>query len=238
MLLHVPNVLTPEQTRELRTALDQALEDGLWIDGRASVGEQGAKVKRNRQLPENSPLAQRLGAVILDALAQNPLFFSAALPLRYLPPMFNRYEGGEHYGMHVDGSVRYAPTAMPNPAVPGGLALRTDLSCTLFLCDPEEYEGGELIVADTYGEHEVKLPAGDLILYPSSSLHRVAPVTRGARVCSFFWLQSMIRDDSKRALLFELDQNIQKLRARIGDCEETVSLTGNYHNLLRLWAEV
>lgn len=234
MLLHIPNVLTQEQVRGMRTALDQALDAGSWVDGRASVGDQGAKVKHNRQLPEHSPLAQQLGAVILDALKKTPLFFSAALPLRFLPPMFNRYEGGEHYGMHVDGSVRYAP----NAAFPGGLALRTDLSCTLFLCEPEDYDGGELIVADTYGEHEVKLPAGDLILYPSSSLHRVAPVTRGARVCSFFWLQSMIREDSKRALLFELDQNIQKLRARLGDCEETVSLTGNYHNLVRLWAEV
>lgn len=230
MMLHVPEVLTAAQVQEIR----QALDTGDWTDGRNTVGEQGAKVKRNRQLPENGPLAQKLGQIVLDSLKKNVLFFSAALPLRLVPPLFNRYEGGEHYGMHVDGSVRYAP----NAAFPGGLALRTDLSCTLFLCEPEDYDGGELIVADTYGEHEVKLPAGDLILYPSSSLHRVEPVTRGARVCSFFWLQSMIRDDSKRTLLFELDQNIQKLRARLGDCEETVSLTGNYHNLLRLWAEV
>ncbi len=234
MLLHIPNVLTPAQVQEFRTALDQALDANQWVDGRASVGNQGAKVKNNRQLPENSPLALQLGGAILDALKNSPLFFSAALPLRFAPPMFNRYEGGEHYGMHVDGSIRYAP----NAAFPGGQALRTDLSCTLFLCEPEDYEGGELIVADTYGEHEVKLPAGDLILYPSSSLHRVEPVTRGARVCSFFWLQSMIRSDAQRGLLFDLDQNIQKLRAKIGDSEEVLGLTGHYHNLLRLWAEV
>jgi len=222
----------------MRAALDRALDDEQWIDGRSSVGAQGARVKRNRQLPEHAPLAQQLGTVILDALQGNALFFSAALPLRYLPPMFNRYEGGEHYGMHVDGSVRYIPHATPNPAIPGGTALRTDLSCTLFLCEPEEYDGGELIVTDTYGEHEVKLPAGDLVLYPSSSLHRVEPVTRGARVCSFFWLQSMIRQDGQRTMLFELDQTIQKLRAQHGDTPETVQLTGHYHNLLRLWAEI
>jgi PKHD-type hydroxylase len=226
MMLHIPEVLNAVQVRDMRAALDAA----DWVDGRETVGDQGARVKRNRQLPERSPASLRLGEVILAALARNPLFFSAALPLRFVPPLFNRYEGGEHYGLHVDGSVR---------AIPGtGQQLRTDLSCTLFLCAPEDYEGGELEVVDTYGVHEVKLPAGDLILYPSSSLHRVTPVTRGARVCSFFWLQSMVRDNQQRATLFELDQTIQKLRARLGETEETVSLTGQYHNLLRMWSEV
>jgi PKHD-type hydroxylase len=226
MMLHVPEVLSAEQVREMRARL-QATD---WVDGRQTVGDQGARVKRNRQLPEQSPIGHELGRSILAALARNALFFSAALPLRFVPPLFNRYEGGEHYGLHVDGSVR---------SVPGtGEQLRTDLSCTLFLCDPEEYEGGELEVVDTYGVHEVKLPAGDLILYPSSSLHRVHPVTQGARVCSFFWLQSMVRDDRQRAMLFELDQVIQKLRGRLGECEESVALTGQYHNLLRMWSEV
>lgn len=226
MMLHVPGVLTQGQLAEIRQKLDAA----DWVDGKATVGAQGAQVKRNRQLPELSPLGLELGNVILKALVNNPLFFSAALPMRYMPPLFNRYEGGEHYGFHIDGSVR---------SIPGSnLSLRTDLSCTLFLYEPEDYEGGELIVSDTYGEHEVKLPAGDMILYPSSSLHKVEPVTRGARVCSFFWLQSMVADEGKRRLLFELDQNILKLREKLGDCAEVVGLTGHYHNLLRLWAQV
>jgi PKHD-type hydroxylase len=225
MLLHIPEILTREQVAQFRQQLDGA----EWVDGRATVGDQGAKVKRNRQLAENSPLARELGQIVLAALQRNPVFFSAALPQRFVPPLFNCYEGGEHYGMHVDGAVRI---------MSGGERLRTDLSCTLFLCDPEDYEGGELIVQDTYGEHEVKLPAGDLILYPSSSLHRVAPVTRGARVCSFFWLQSMVREDWKRTMLFELDSTITKLRERVGETEETVALAGHYHNLLRMWAEV
>ncbi len=226
MMLHVPEVLSADEVRQMRTALDAA----DWVDGRQTVGDQGARVKHNRQLPEHSAVARELGARILAALARNPLFFAAALPLRVVPPLFNRYAGGEHYGFHIDGSVR---------ALPGsGEQLRTDLSCTLFLGHPEDYDGGELEVVDTYGTHEVKLPAGDLILYPSTSLHRVQPVTRGERVCSFFWLQSMIRDDGRRSMLFELDQTIQKLRARIGDAEETVALTGHYHNLLRMWSEV
>jgi PKHD-type hydroxylase len=226
MMLHVPEVLNAQQVREMR----ERLEATEWVDGRTTVGDQGARVKRNRQLPEQSPVGRELGRAILGALSRNALFFSAALPLRFVPPLFNRYEGGEHYGLHVDGAVR---------ALPGsGEQLRTDLSCTLFLCAPEEYDGGELEVVDTYGTHEVKLPAGDLILYPSSSLHRVHPVSRGARVCSFFWLQSMVRDDRQRAMLFELDQVIQKLRGRIGETEESVALTGQYHNLLRMWSEL
>lgn len=226
MMLHVPEVLTAEQVHEIRSTLDAT----DWVDGRETVGAQGAQVKRNRQLSEQSPVGRELGRVILGALSRTPLFHAAALPLRFVPPLFNRYEGGEHYGLHVDGSVR---------ALPGsGEQMRTDLSCTLFLCDPDDYEGGELEVVDTYGTHEVKLPAGDLILYPSSSLHRVHPVTRGARICSFFWLQSMVRDDHRRGMLFELDQTIQKLRARLGECEETVALAGQYHNLLRMWSEL
>lgn len=226
MMLHVPGVLTAEQVHRMRTALDGS----TWVDGRETVGPQGALVKNNRQLAERSALGLQLGQTILEALAHNSLFFSAALPLRFVPPLFNRYEGGETYGLHIDGSVR---------SVPGThLQLRTDLSCTLFLCEPQDYDGGELEVVDTYGTHEVKLPAGDLILYPSSSLHRVQPVTRGARVCSFFWLQSMVRDVGRRTLLFDMDQAIQKLRARLGDCDETLALSGHYHNLLRMWSEV
>lgn len=226
MMLHVPEVLSPGLVARLRAALDAA----DWTDGRETVGLQGARVKRNRQLPEQSPLARELGELVLQALARHPLFVSAALPLRTVPPLFNRYEGGEHYGLHVDGAIR---------AVPGTMhSLRTDLSATLFLCEPQDYEGGELVVHDTYGLHEVKLPAGDLVLYPSSSLHRVQPVTRGTRTCAFFWCQSMVRDDTRRRLLFELDQNLQQLRERHGDEAELVALTGHYHNLLRMWAEL
>jgi PKHD-type hydroxylase len=181
-------------------------------------------------LPETSPLARELGQIVLDALAGSPLFFSAALPLRTCPPLFNSYAGGEHYGNHIDGSMRRIPAT--------NQWLRTDVSSTLFLSAPDEYDGGELIIEDAYGTHEVKLPAGDLILYPSTSVHRVEPVTRGARVCSFFWTQSMVRDDGRRSLLLELDRNIQSLRARLGDCPEMVGLTGHYHNLLRQWSEV
>jgi PKHD-type hydroxylase len=226
MMLHIPGVLTREQVSEMRRRLDES----QWIDGRATVGEQGAKVKQNRQLPESSPLALELGQTILTALATHPLYFSAVLPLRTIPPLFNSYAGGEHYGAHVDGSMRRIPGS--------GEWVRTDVSTTVFLCDPDEYDGGELIVTDAYGEHEVKLPAGDAIIYPSTSIHRVEPVTRGARVCSFFWSQSMVRDDMRRGMLLELDQNIQSLRARLGDCPEMVGITGHYHNLLRQWSEV
>ncbi|WP_417283216.1 Fe2+-dependent dioxygenase [Comamonas sp.] len=229
MMLHIPNVLSREQVASMRAAIDAA----DWVDGRATVGSQGAQVKRNRQLPEDSPIALQQGCIIEQALAANSLFFSAALPARSMPPLFNRYSDSETYGLHVDGAARRVAGA----AMGGPQWLRTDLSCTLFLCEPEDYEGGELVVVDTYGTHEVKLPAGDLILYPSSSLHRVEPVTRGERVCSFFWAQSLVRDDSRRALLFEMDQAITRLRAQLGETPETVSLTGNYHNLLRMWAE-
>jgi PKHD-type hydroxylase len=225
-MLHIPQVLTKQQVADIRQRLDAS----NWVDGRETVGAQGAQVKKNRQLSELSPLGRELGEIVLKALLDNPLFTSAALPLRTVPPLFNRYEGGEHYGLHVDGSIRNVPGT--------NLRLRTDLSSTLFLCEPEDYEGGELVVVDTYGTHEVKLPAGDLILYPSTSLHKVEPVTRGARVCSFFWTQSLIADDARRAMLFELDQNIQSLRTSTGDSAEVVSLTGIYHNLLRQWAQI
>lgn len=225
MMLHIPGVLSREQVAAMRRRLDAS----DWVDGRATVGAQGALVKQNRQLGETTPLAIELGQIVLQALASNPVFFAAALPLRTIPPLFNSYAGGEHYGAHVDGAMRRIPG--------NGPWVRTDVSSTLFLSDPDEYDGGELIVTDVYGEHEVKLPAGDLILYPSTSIHRVEPVTRGARVCSFFWTQSMVRDDMRRSMLFELDQNIQSLRARLGDCPELVGITGHYHNLLRQWSE-
>ena len=224
MLLHIPDILDREQVARLRRALDAA----DWTDGRETVGAQGAEVKRNRQLPDASPLRQELGRIVLAALAKNPLYHAATLPLRTLPPRFNRYEGGGEYGMHVDGSVM---------ALPNGEQLRSDISCTLFLSGPDDYDGGELIVSDTYGEHEVKLPAGDAIIYPSSSLHRVQPVTRGARLAAFFWVQSLVRDDGRRRLLFELDASIQRLTATAADRDAVLQLTGVYHNLLRQWAE-
>jgi PKHD-type hydroxylase len=229
MLLHIPGVLDRDQLARIRKALDGA----AWVDGRQTVGAQGAEVKRNLQLAEDSPLRRELGALVLAALARNPLYFAAALPLRTLPPRFNRYEGGGTYGAHVDGAVMALPGGAPGDAG----YVRSDLSCTLFLSEPEEYEGGGLVVDDTYGEHEVKLPAGDLILYPSSSLHRVEPVTRGARVASFFWIQSMVRDLEQRQLLYQLDTSIQALTASGADRDALVRLTGIYHNLLRRWAE-
>jgi len=224
MLLHIPDVLSREQVTQMRAMLDAA----DWTDGRETVGAQGAQVKRNQQLPDASPLRQQLGQLVLAALAGNPLYHAAALPLRTLSPRFNRYQGGGQYGFHVDGAVM---------ALSGDAQLRSDVSCTLFLSEPDEYDGGELIVNDTYGEHEVKLPAGDLIVYPSSSLHRVTPVTRGARVAAFFWVQSLIRDDSRRRLLFELDASIQRLTQTGADAASLLQLTGVYHNLLRQWAE-
>ena len=226
MLLHVPGVLAPEQVAEMR----RRLAETDWVDGRATVGLQGAQVKRNRQLDELSPVGMALGRQLLAALVKHPLYVSAALPLRHVPPLFNRYEGGEHYGLHIDGSVR---------SVPGTpLQMRTDLSCTLFLSEPGDYEGGELVIVDTYGTHDVKLPAGDLVLYPSTSQHRVEAVTSGTRVASFFWVQSLVRDAWQRHMLFDLDQNIQALREQLGDNEAVVGLTGHYHNLLRQWSEV
>ncbi len=225
MLLHIPEVLTGEQVADFRRRLDAA----QWTDGRETVGALGAQVKRNLQLPDASPLRRELGETILVALAKHPLFFSAALPLKYLPPRFNRYAGGGSYGFHVDGAVMNLSQ---------GEQLRSDVSCTLFLNEPDEYDGGDLVVSDTYGEHVVKLPAGDMIVYPSSSLHQVTPVTHGARLASFFWVQSMIRDDARRQMLFDMDASIETLRRGGADAGAVLRLTGVYHNLLRQWAEV
>ncbi len=226
MLLQIPNVLTNAQVKEFRTILDTA----NWVDGKVTAGHQGARVKNNKQLPQNGDEAKKLGEQVLIALEQNPLFISAALPLKVLPPLFNRYSGGQEFGTHIDGAIRQVPNSVHR--------VRTDLSATLFLSDPLEYEGGELVVEDTYGAHKVKLPAGHLILYPASSLHRVTPVTKGTRIASFFWIQSMVRDDFERSLLFDLDNGIRTLNLDFPDHASTVQLTGIYHNLLRKWADV
>jgi PKHD-type hydroxylase len=224
MLLHIPAVLSPAQVEQMR----EALNDAEWTDGRETVGAQGARVKQNQQLPNASPRRAELGEIVLSALARQPLYHAATLPLRTLPPRFNRYEGGGQYGFHVDGAVM---------ELPAGGHLRSDVSCTLFLSEPDDYDGGELIVSDTYGEHEIKLPAGDLIVYPSSSLHRVQAVKRGTRLAAFFWVQSMIRDDARRRMLFELDTSVQTLTRAGADPNALLTLTGIYHNLLRQWAE-
>ena len=227
MMIHIPQVLTKDQVARLRALIDAA----EWIDGNATSGAQSALAKRNEQLPEDSPAAKAAGEAILDALSANPLFVTAALPQTVFPPLFNRYGGGQTFGVHIDNSIRQSRD--------GTVRIRSDLSATLFLTEPEDYDGGELLVEDTYGVHEVKLPAGDMILYPASSLHQVTPVTRGARTSSFFWIQSLIRDDAKRALLFQMDIAIQQLAGKVGaGAPELVSLTGTYHNLLRMWAEL
>lgn len=229
MMIEVPEVFSREEVTKLRAKLDAA----EWVDGKVTAGHQSAQVKDNMQLPEGHPVAVEVGQRILQAVENNPLFVSASLPAKIFPPLFNRYAGGQSFGNHVDGSVRRVRST--------GQYVRTDLSCTLFFSDPEEYDGGELIIDDTYGEHSVKLPAGSLVLYPSTSLHRVTPVTRGARVSSFFWLQSMIRQDAHRTLLFDLDTAIQRLAGSAENAEvkqSTVQLTGVYHNLLRQWAEM
>jgi len=226
MLLQVPDVLTAEQVAHARRLLDSA----DWVDGRVTAGVQSARVKDNEQLPEGHPVGRQLGDVIVTALQANALFVSAALPLRVFPPLFNRYQGGHAFGNHVDNAIRQFPGTP--------LRIRTDLSATLFLAAPEEYDGGELVIEDTYGVHGVKLPAGHMILYPSTSLHHVRPVTRGTRVAAFFWIQSMVRDDATRTLLFDLDTSIQRLGADVPDHPSVVQLTAVYHNLLRRWAEM
>ncbi len=225
MMLHIPKVLNAEQLRAVRAKLEAA----PWVDGRISAGYQGARVKDNRQLPEDGQLARELADLILGALERNPLFISGTLPNRVYPPMFNRYENGMTFGDHVDNGIRMLPGS--------GLKIRTDVSATLFLNPPEDYDGGELRIEDTYGSQSVKLPAGDLIVYPASSVHRVTPVTRGARLASFFWVQSMVRDDAQRRLLFDLDQAVQRLTATGADASALLRLTGSYHNLLRMWGE-
>jgi PKHD-type hydroxylase len=233
MLISVPDLLTADQVAQARQMLDLA----EWVDGKVTAGHQSALAKENSQIPEGSPAAQRIGEIILTALGRNPLFISAALPLRVFPPLFNRYAGGQNFGTHVDNAIRQVPNTP--------VRIRTDLSATLFLSQPDEYDGGELCIEDTYGVQRVKLPAGHMVLYPSTSLHHVTPVTRGARVCSFFWIQSMVRQDSQRTLLFDLDSSIQQLMAGINTPNPAdhpthatvVKLTGIYHNLLRQWAE-
>jgi PKHD-type hydroxylase len=231
MLIVIPEVFPEAVVREIRALLDGA----EWVDGKVTAGHQSAATKFNSQIPETHPLAKQVGARILSALGTNPLFRSATLPLQVFPPLFNRYGGGQTFGTHVDNAIRTHG--------PSGGRIRTDLSCTLFFSEPDEYDGGELIVEDTYGSKSVKLSAGDMVVYPSTSLHHVTPVTRGERVSSFFWLQSMIRQDAQRTLLFDLDTAIQRLNTSAhADSEEirssSVQLTGVYHNLLRQWAEL
>ena len=225
MLLAIPDVLSAAQVAQARQILDAA----EWIDGKATAGHQSARAKDNQQLPEGSPAARQVGEMILAALGQNALFISAALPKHVFPPLFNRYRGGQSFGTHVDNAIRQVPGTAHR--------IRTDLSSTLFLAAPEEYDGGELIVEDTYGTHSVKLPAGSLVLYPATSLHLVRPVTRGARVASFFWIESMVREDAERTLLFDLDMAIQRISRDVPDHPSNVQFTGIYHNLLRRWAD-
>jgi PKHD-type hydroxylase len=226
MLLRIPEVLTPDQVAHCRKVLERA----DWVDGSATAGYESAKVKKNTQLPEGSPAAEELGDIILTALEGNKLFVSAALPSRVFPPLFNRYGIGDGFGAHVDNAIRQG--------IHADMRIRTDLSCTLFLSAPEEYDGGELAIEDTYGVTHIKLAAGDMVLYPSTSLHAVTPITRGARLASFFWLQSMIRDDAQRTLLFDLDRAIQQVGVDVPGHTSIVPLTGVYHNLLRRWADV
>lgn len=225
MMLRIPSLLTPDEVRDCRQALEQA----TWQDGRTTAGSLAVKVKSNLQLPIDSPTAAQLGHLILDRLGRNPLFLSAALPLRVLPPRFNRYEGGGTYGNHIDNALFVIPGT--------AIKVRTDVSTTVFFSDPEEYEGGELIVEDTYGHQSVKLAAGDAIVYPGTSLHRVNPVTRGTRYASFFWTQSLVKSDEQRRVLFDLDQSIQQLSLDHPDHAKLSALSGTYHNLLRMWSE-
>jgi PKHD-type hydroxylase len=226
MLLQIPDVLDAAQIARCRERLDAA----DWADGRATAGYQSARAKDNAQLPEDSPVARELGDLVLGALQRSALFVSAALPLKVFPPLFNRYAGGQSFGSHVDNAIR------PIRGTPH--RVRTDLSATLFISAPDDYDGGELVIEDTYGTHSVKLPAGHMVLYPASSLHLVRPVTRGARVASFFWIQSMVRDDGQRTLLYDLDRAVQSVHRDLPDSAAAVGLTGVYHNLLRRWAEV
>jgi PKHD-type hydroxylase len=225
MLLAIPDLLTPEELAKIRATLEAA----DWADGRLTAGTQSALVKRNLQLPEDSAVAREARRLVLAALDRSARFFSAALPRRIYPPLFNRYEGGMHFGNHVDNAIRTHPAT--------GERVRTDLSATLFLADPGSYDGGELVIDDTYGAHTVKLPAGHMVLYPSTSLHRVQPVKRGVRVACFFWIESLVREDAQRTLLYDMDSAIVALREAHGDEPPVVAMTGIYHNLLRRWAD-
>ncbi len=226
MLLHLKNILSND---ELKTARSLLGDQAAWIDGRHSAGAQAQTQKNNEQLAQDSEAARALQALVLGAIQRDPLFFSAALPRKTFNPLFNRYSGASNaYGAHVDGAVLHSKASQQ--------WVRTDISCTLFLSDPASYDGGELVVKDTFGDQRIKLPAGDMVIYPGTSVHRVEPVTRGARVASFFWVESMVRSDEHRRLLFDLDMNLLALRKQHGETPETTALTGTYHNLLRLWA--
>ena len=224
MMVHIPKVLTAEQVARCRAVMEKA----AWVDGRVTAGHQSAQVKNNLQLPEGTPEARELGNMVLEALARSNLFMSAVLPKQVFPPLFNRYDAGMTFGSHVDNAIRAG----------AGVRIRTDVSTTLFISSPEDYDGGELEVEDTYGTHAVKLPAGDMVVYPATSLHHVTPITRGSRIASFFWTQSMIRDESKRSLLFDMDMAIIKLGRDHPEHASVVEMTAVYHNLLRQWAEV
>lgn len=227
MLLHLTQILTAQEIAQAREWMS---DEALWLDGHRTAGVQALSKKNNRQLAQGTEASKRLQALILQALPRDVLFFSAALPKRILPPLFNRYGGDSNfYGQHVDGAVLKVPTT--------GEWLRTDISCTVFLSAPADYDGGELMVQDTYGSRGVKLAAGDAVLYPGTSVHEVTPVTRGERIASFFWIESMVRSDEQRRLLFDLDMNLLKLRQQHGETPETTALTGVYHNLLRQWAD-
>jgi PKHD-type hydroxylase len=226
MLIAIPDLLDAAEVARVRAVIDAA----EWIDGNVTSGPQSALAKRNAQLPEDGSAAREAGAIVLDALGRSPLFVAAALPLKVFPPLFNRYAGGQDFGLHVDNAVRIRRGS--------DFRIRSDLSATLFLEDPADYDGGELVIETQFGPQTVKLPAGHMVVYPASSLHRVTPVTRGTRTASFFWIQSMVRDDGARALLFELDQGVQAVAAAQGQGDPTtVRLTGVYHNLLRRWAD-
>ena len=224
MMIHIPNVLSPEQVARCRAVMEKA----AWVDGRVTAGHQSAQVKFNLQLPEEAPESRELGDMVLEALGRSNLFMSAVLPKQVFPPLFNRYDAGMTFGAHVDNAVRAG----------NGARIRTDVSSTMFISGPEDYDGGELVVQDTYGEHSVKLPAGDMIVYPATSLHNVMPITRGSRIASFFWTQSMVRDESKRSLLFDMDMAIIKLGRDHPGHASNVELTAVYHNLLRQWVEL
>ncbi|WP_339490209.1 Fe2+-dependent dioxygenase [Pseudomonas sp. EL_65y_Pfl2_R95] len=226
MLLHIPAVFSREEVARIREALDAA----AWVDGKVTAGHQSAKAKNNLQLADDNPLAKEISQAMLERLWNNPLFMSAALPNKVFPPLFNCYRSGDDFGYHIDNAVRQVKGSVER--------VRTDLSSTLFFSDPHEYDGGELTIQDTFGLQKVKLPAGDLVLYPASSLHKVAPVTRGERYASFFWTQSLVREDSQRSLLFEMDNAIQQLNQDVPDHPSLTQLTGTYHNLLRRWADV
>lgn len=223
MLLQIPKVLTAEEVARVRARIDAA----QWIDGKATAGHQSAQAKYNQQLAEDSIEAREVGEQIMAALSRSPLFFSAALPKQVYPPLFNRYEGDMQFGSHVDGAMRVHAQS--------GRRIRTDISATLFLTAPEDYDGGELLVEDAYGVHSVKLPAGDMVIYPATSLHRVTQVTRGARISSFFWIESMVRDDAQRSLLFDMDMALVRLNQQVNEHPSLITLTGCYHNLLRMW---